>query len=133
MSESILTSTKQNLGIAAADTSFDADILLFINGVFSTLNQLGIGPEDGYSIADATPTWDAFIGADKKKNSVRTYVYLSVRMLFDPPATSFHLTALEQQKKELEWRLNTVREMTEWVDPNPEEVELPVVLDGGAP
>lgn len=133
MSESILTSTKQNLGIAVSDTSFDADILLFINGVFSTLNQLGIGPEDGYSISDATPTWDAFIGSDKKKNSVRTYMYLAVRMLFDPPQTSYLIEALNKQKQELEWRLNVVRETTEWVDPDPEDVELPVVLDGGEP
>ena len=133
MSESILTSTKQNLGITAADTSFDADLLLFINGVFSTLNQLGIGPEDGFSIANATSTWDAFIGVDPKKNSVKTYMYLCVRLLFDPPQTSYLITALDNQKKELEWRLNALREDTEWVDPEPVDEELPVILDGGAP
>lgn len=117
MSESILTSTKKNLGIEEDDESFDADIVLFINGVFSTLNQLGIGPEDGFSIADKTATWDAFIDSSLKLNSVRTYVYLKVRMLFDPPQTSYLIEALNRQAQELEWRLNVVREETEWVDP----------------
>lgn len=120
MTESILTSTKLNLGIASSDTSFDSDILLYINGVFSTLNQLGIGPEGGYEIANATPTWDAFIGTDPRLNSVKTYMYLSVRMLFDPPSTSYLIEALNKQKQELEWRLNTYREQTAWVDPDPE-------------
>jgi len=133
VSESILTSTKKNLGLVEADTSFDADILLYINGVFSTLNQLGIGPEDGFSIVDKTSTWDAFIGTDPKKNSVKTYMYLKVRMLFDPPQTSYLVTALEKQASELEWRLNVLREETEWVDPDPEDMELELILDGGGP
>lgn len=133
MSESILTSTKENLGLLEADTSFDAQILLFINGVFSTLNQLGIGPEDGFSIVNKTTTWAAFIGSDPKKNSVRTYVYLCVRMLFDPPQTGYLVEALDKQKRELEWRLNVLREETEWTDPDPDDEELPLILDGGDP
>ena len=133
MSESILTSTKQNLGIGASDTSFDADILLFINGVLSTLNQLGIGPEDGFTVVNSADTWASIIGTDPKKNSVKTYVYLCVRMLFDPPQTSYLVEALDKQKRELEWRLNALREDTEWTDPDPDDTDLPVILDGGAP
>lgn len=132
MSESILTSTKKVLGLDDAYTAFDADVILFINGVFSTLNQLGIGPEDGFSIADKTTTWDAFIGTDKLLNSVKTLMYLRVRLLFDPPQTSYLVTALETQAKELEWRINQVREMTDWTDPDPEMPE-DVILDGGTP
>lgn len=132
MSDSILTSTKKMLGIAEDYTAFDVDILMHINTVFSTLNQLGIGPEAGYMIEDATPTWDAFLGDDLRKNSVKTYVYLSVRLLFDPPQTSFHIQAMRDQQKELEWRLNVVRETTEWVDPDPTLLE-DAVLDGGEP
>lgn len=130
MSESILTSVKKNLGLEASYTVFDADILLYINGVFSTLNQLGIGPENGFSISSATTTWDAFYGTNKKYSSIRTYVTLKVRMLFDPPQTSYLIDALNQQAKELEWRLNAVREETEWTSPIP-FVITDTVLDGG--
>jgi hypothetical protein len=122
--DSILNSVKKNLGLDESYTAFDADILLYINGVFSTLNQLGIGPEDGFAIEDDSTTWDAFLGTDLKLNSVKTYMYLRVRLLFDPPQTSHHIDAVNKQILELEWRLNTVREMTAWVAPEPPQEEL---------
>jgi hypothetical protein len=115
---SILTSTKKILGIVEADENFDLDVLTHINAVFSTLNQLGIGPEDGYMIEDKTATWDAFLGSDKRLNSVKTYVYLRVRLLFDPPTTSYLISSLQEQLKEIEWRLNVYREGTAWTNPN---------------
>lgn len=118
MIASILTSVKKNLGIDESYTFFDDDILLYINGVFSTLNQLGIGPDDGFAIEDATATWDTYLADNLKLNSVKTYMYLKVRLLFDPPTTSFAIEALNNQATELEWRLNVVREETEWIDPN---------------
>lgn len=122
MIESILTSMKKILGIETDDTSFDEDILLHINGTFSTLHQLGIGPTEGFIIEDATTTWDAFLANDNRLNSVKQYVYLKVRMLFDPPTTSYLINALNEQMKELEWRLNVVREEESWVDPDPDPV-----------
>lgn len=116
---SILTDVKKALGIDEAYVVFDVDILMHINSVFSTLNQLGIGPENGFAISDATPEWDAFLSTDLRLNSVKTYMYLSVRLLFDPPTTSYMIDSLRHQLKELEWRLNTYREATAWVDPNP--------------
>jgi hypothetical protein len=116
---SILTSTKKVLGIEEGYTAFDPDIVIYINSVFSTLHQLGIGPEDGFSITDATTTWDAFLGTDPRLNSVRAYMYLRVRLLFDPPQTSYLIDALNAQARELEWRLNVYREETAWTDPNP--------------
>lgn len=133
MTESILTSTKKILGLDASDAAFDLDILTHINSAFSTLNQLGIGPEEGYAIEDASATWDAFFGTNLRYNSIKTYVYLSVRMLFDQPGTAYLVAALKEQKQELEWRLNVVREQTEWVDPDPDELDDGVTLDGGAP
>jgi hypothetical protein len=132
---SILKSVKKILGIEASYTAFDLDILIHINSVFSTLHQLGIGPDNGFAIEDDTATWAAFIGVDPRLSSVKTYVYLKVRMLFDPPQTSYLIESLNQQAKELEWRLNVHREQTAWVDPFAEEEELPVdlVLDGGSP
>lgn len=130
MSESILTSVKKNLGLDVSYTVFDPDIILYINSVFSTLNQLGLGPEEGFAITDATPTWSAFIGSDPRLNNVKTYMYLRVRMLFDPPQTSYLIDALNKQVLEHEWRLNVYREGTAWTDPDPAPV-LNGVIDGG--
>ena len=130
---SILTSVKKILGIAEDYTAFDVDILMHINTVFATLNQLGIGPDDGFAIEDKTPTWDAFLGTDLRRNNVKTYVYLRVRMLFDPPTTSYLIQAQKEQLEELEWRINAYRESTEWVDPDPAPLIEDGVLDGGSP
>lgn len=122
MSDSILTSVKKALGLAEAYTAFDVDILLHINSAFSTLYQLGLGPEDGFSIEDKTPTWSAFLGTDKRLNLVKQWMYLSVRLVFDPPATSFTIDAFKKQLEELTWRISVRREEETWVPP--EETEL---------
>ncbi len=119
MSESILDSVKKMLGLSEDYTAFDTDIKIHINSVFNTLQQLGIGPVDGFQIQDASATWDAFLGEDPRYNSVKTYMYLRVRLLFDPPATSFAITAFKEEVQQLEWRLNVERERTDWVDPEP--------------
>ena len=106
MSTSILTSTKKILGIAEDYTAFDLDIITHINSVFTTLQQLGVGPVEGFMIEDALPTWEHFLNGDKRLNSVKTYVYMRVRLMFDPPATSFAISSMQEQVKELEWRLN---------------------------
>lgn len=129
---SILTDTKKVLGIAEDYTAFDADVIMHINTVFATLNQLGLGPEEGFMIEDETAEWSDFIGEDIRENSVKTYVYLRVRMLFDPPTTSYLLAAMEKQYQELEWRLSTHREATQWVSPFP-PAAADDVFDGGAP
>lgn len=129
---SILDSIKKVLGLESDYTAFDPDILMHINSVFSTLNQLGIGPEAGFMIEDSTPTWDAFLGDNLKLNAVKSYVFLRVRMLFDPPQTSFTIDAMKTQIQELEWRLNVERESTGWVDPfPPPTTDEDVILDGG--
>ncbi len=118
MSDSILTSTKKVLGIEEGYTAFDADILMHINSVFSTLHQLGIEPEVGSTtVEDSTTTWSALFGSDPRYNAIKTYVYLRVRLLFDPPGTSYLINSLEKQSQELEWRLNVVRETDDYVDP----------------
>lgn len=135
MTESILSSTKQILGVSDDYTAFDLDIVTHINSAFSTLNQLGIGPENGYAIEDDTATWDAFFGTNLKYNSIKSYVYLFVRMLFDPPTTSYLIEALNKQREQFEWRLSVLREETEWVDPDPDPdpMEGELILDGGEP
>jgi hypothetical protein len=122
METSILTSTKKILGIAEDYTVFDLDIITHINSAFSTLTQLGVGPPQGFMITDASANWDDFVANDFQYNSVRSYVFLRVRQLFDPPSTSYLIAAVEKQVQELEWRLNVHREETDWVDPDPPPV-----------
>ena len=121
MEQSILNSTKKILGIAEDYTVFDLDIITHINTAFSTLAQLGIGPTAGYMIDDASDVWADFIedDLDYQWNSIKSYIFLKVRQLFDPPQTSYLISATEKQIQELEWRLNTHREESKWVDPDP--------------
>ena len=118
METSILTSTKKVLGIDRDYTAFDLDIITHINTAFSILTQLGVGPAEGFMIEDDTTEWAEFIVDDMQYNSVKTYVYLKTRQLFDPPTTSYLITAFDEQIRELEWRLNVHREELGWVDPN---------------
>jgi hypothetical protein len=103
---SILETTKKALGIAPDYDVFDSDIIMHINSVFFTLHQLGYGPDAGFQIEDEYATWDTFLGADPLLNSIKSYMYLRVRILFDPPATSYHISAMKEQIQELEWRLS---------------------------
>lgn len=104
--DSILKTIKKLLGISDEETHFDTDIIMHINSVFSILHQLGVGPDKSFSIQDDTATWDDFIEDDNNFNDVKTYIYLKVRLLFDPPASSSVMSAMERQISELEWRLN---------------------------
>jgi len=119
MTDSILDSTKKTLNVPADYDNFDPDIIMHINSVFSTLNQLGVGPQEGFMITDDTAVWNTFLGGDPRLNNVKTYIYLRVRLLFDPPGTSFVLEAIKEQIKELEWRINAQREDELWIAPPP--------------
>lgn len=110
MEESILTSTKKILGLEKNYVPFDQDIITHINAAFSILNQLGLGPIDGFSISDDSAKWADFAVPANQLHLVKTYIYLRVRLLFDPPATSFLIEVAQNQLKEYEWRLSTFRE-----------------------
>jgi hypothetical protein len=114
---SILDSVKKTLGIDIANTAFDSDLILHINSVITILTDLGIGPSDGFTVTSSFDTWATLLGATSQLNSVKSYVYLRVRMLFDPPTTSYLIEAMKQQIQEFEWRLNVRREGTSWTDP----------------
>lgn len=134
MEQSILKSTKKVLGLDAAYTPFDHDIIIHINSVFMTLADLGIGPSETFMIEDDTKTWDDFLSGDNRVNAARQYMYMKTRMAFDPPQNQFGVTALENLIKELEWRINVRQEATNWVNPLPPLDELEgddFVVDGG--
>lgn len=108
MSESILNSTKNLLGLSESDKSFDPMIINYINSALSTLTQLGVGPETGYSISGEDEEWAEFSSDAPSLGNIKIYVYVKVRLLFDPPTTSFAISALEKQAVELEWRINSM-------------------------
>ena len=104
--ESILDSIKQMLGINEEDTSFDTDIIIHINSVFSALKQMGVGPEEKFRIIDNKPVWSDFTEENDDYDEVKTYVYLRVKKVFDPPTNSSLMSAMNEEIKELEWRLS---------------------------
>lgn len=106
METSILDSIKKLLGIPSEVTEFDTDILIHINSVFSILTQLGVGPSSGFSIEDSSAEWSDFIGDDARLSDVKSFVYLKTRLLFDPPASSAAMDAMNRMVSELEWRIN---------------------------
>jgi hypothetical protein len=104
--ESILSSMKKLLGIVPEYEAFDDQILLYINTAFSVLHQLGVGPEEGFEIADKSTTWEKIVSAPRL-NMIQTYVGMKVKLMFDPPASSFALDALNKQIADYEWRITS--------------------------
>lgn len=119
MEASILVNVKKVLGVAESYTAFDEDILMHINLAFSVLNQLGVGPIEGFLIEDKGTEWEEFDVPSVQLNMVKTYIFLKVRMLFDPPTTSYLIDAVTKQINEYEWRLSVFRE---------NEIPFPTVL-----
>lgn len=112
--ESILISIKKLLGINADYEHFDSDLIIHINSVFMILNQLGVGPPEGFTITNSSSTWSDFVSDTTKIESIKTYIALKVRLVFDPPQSSAVLSSMERTISELEWRLNVA------VDPSTE-------------
>ena len=107
---SILTSVKKLLGIAEEYTQFDTDIIIHINTIFMALQQMGIGPNDGFSITGENDLWTDFMEDSILLNSVKTYMYLRVKLLFDPPLTSSTVDSFNKLISELEFRMNSKAE-----------------------
>jgi hypothetical protein len=111
ISDSILDSVKAMLGIDSSNTDFDTEIIIYINSTFMLLSQLNVGPDTGFSIEDNTKLWSDYLGDNETLLSgVKSYMYLKVRVVFDPPATSFVIDAFNSQILELESRILTMAE-----------------------
>lgn len=113
-SESILQSIKKLLGIEPDYTYFDQDLIIHINSVLSILSQIGFGSEEGFFITGDTETWDdLFDESNPQMQLVKSYIYLKVRLMFDPPLNSTVINSINAQIAELEWRLNVVPSFNE--------------------
>ena len=108
--DNILSSIKKLLGIPTEETAFDSDIIMHINSVFMILNQFGIGPTNGFTISDDYALWSDFIPDGQNLELVKSYMYMKVRLMFDPPSSSAVLSAMEKSISEFEWRLNVQAE-----------------------
>jgi hypothetical protein len=133
MTNSILNSTKKMIGLTEDYTAFDLDIQILINSALASLQQLGVGPETGFAITGESETWDNLLGGDARLNTVQNYVFLKVRLAFDPPQNSYLVTALEKQLDELSFRINVAREREIYVSPEIVMEDEELVLDGGTP
>ena len=116
MSSSILTDVKKMIGPSEIYDQFDTDLIIHINSVFNIIQQLGVGPKTGFSITDDSETWEDYVSTFEEGENiiqmVKSYMYLKVRMQFDPPTGSV-ATAFEEQIKEYEWRLSVAHD-TDW-------------------
>ena len=106
MEENILNSIKKLLGIPEDYTAFDQDIMIHINSVFMILSELGVGPSNGYSLKEGTEKWGDFISDDENLEGIKTYVYMKVKTIFDPPLNSAVLASMKELISEFEWRIN---------------------------
>jgi len=107
MNDSILNTIKQMLGITTTQTEFDTDIIIHINTVINILHQLGIfhSENDGYSITGTSEKWSDYLTDINKLQMVKTYVYLKVKLIFDPPLNATVISSMKEQIAELEFRL----------------------------
>lgn len=112
-SSSILDSVKKLLGISPTDDGFDHEVKDLINAEFLTLHQLNVGPEAGFSISGSDETWNDFTDNPHLQDAVRQFIYLRVRLVFDPPASSVVSDAIKERISELEFRLNVQAEEDE--------------------
>ena len=110
MEENILNSIKKLLGIPEDYIAFDQDIMIHINSVFMILSELGVGPSNGYSLKDGTEKWGDFISDDENLEGIKTYVYMKVKTIFDPPLNSAVLASMKELISEFEWRINNETE-----------------------
>ena len=112
VSESILNSIKKLLNISKDEHAFDTDIIIHINSVISALLQIGIGPSEGFRVSDESDTWQDYIADEQKIDYIKTYIYLKVKMIFDPPLNSSLMQSFNETIRELEWRLHINYEST---------------------
>lgn len=114
---SILNSVKKALGIQPDYSHFDQELIMHINSVFSIINQLGVGPEETFAIESEDNTWEEFTESNVNINVVKTYMYLKVRLLFDPPSSGTVAESFKNQAEEMEWRMNVADDET-WKEKN---------------
>lgn len=114
---SIFKNIKQLLQIDGGTEDFDQDIYMHINSAISELTDIGVGPPAGFIVNSESVTWDQLVEDDLRYESVKTFIFLKVRLYFDPPQSQFGMQAMERQIDQLVWRLSARRELKNYVEP----------------
>ena len=111
-SDSILNTIKKMLGLDPEYDAFDQELVVFINTALSNLHQIGVGPVNGFMINGSEESWSELLPSETKTiiQNVKSYIYITVKMLFDPPGATNHSNALSESLKELTWRISVKRE-----------------------
>lgn len=115
--KTILEDIRHAIGLGDEHTFFDSDLIMHINSTFDVIHQLGAGPITGFTIQNGTETWDDYFAGHETIEFIKTYVYISTKLVFDPPQNSFLVKALEDKQKEYEWRINVAAESKFWKTP----------------
>lgn len=102
--DSILATVKKMLGLDTDYDAFDIDLITHINSVFMVLNQLGVGPITPFTITGSNETWSSF-STTTDVEALKTYMYIRVRLLFDPPDKTSVSDSFQKICQELEWRM----------------------------
>ena len=121
--ESILTSIKKLLGIAEEYTHFDSDLIIHINSVLSILTQIGVGPAEGFSIKDESSVWEDFVPENSKWELIKSYTYMKVKLLFDPPLSSAVIESTNRIISELEWRIQVAADLVKTIEEEAKQSE----------
>lgn len=108
--ESILRTIRKMIGPDETYTHYDTDLIIHINSALAVLTQLGVGPSEGFFIQDESATWNDFLGNDPKLEMVKSYVYMKVKLAFDPPSSSAVIDSMNRSISEFEWRANMAAE-----------------------
>ena len=106
MIESILQSVKEMIGVPGSVDSFDTELIIIINSIFSALEQIGVGPDNGFSIEDDTTLWNEYLDDSALLGFVKPYISLKTKLMFDPPTSTAIADAMNRQISEFEWRIN---------------------------
>lgn len=116
MEESILMTIKKMLGLEAGYSPFDTDIIVLINSALMTLTQADVGPKEGFKITGMSESWSDFLTNEVMLEAAKQYIYMKVKMIFDPPSSSIVMDALKTQSEEFLWRLIAQAESVETFD-----------------
>lgn len=112
VNESVLNTIKKCLDVDPDNKDFDADILLHINSVLTIMKRLGIIPKTSKRISDDSVTWSQFIPDDSLDvEDIKDYIFLRVKLIFDPPQNQKHTDVLIDTYKEIEFGLMTQNEI----------------------
>lgn len=105
MENSILNTIKSMLLGSGMDvTDFDTDLIVLINSTLSNMMQLGVSDKQ-FRITGPSETWDQLITNENILASVKEYIYIRAKLLFDPPTSSIVMEAYKEILKEDEWRI----------------------------